>query len=83
ARGRPASVTAEWLGETPTGTQVVRQATMAQYSISAHDWEMLHLDLREAGAWKELRSVRRFSLVFSFDGGPADAVDLDFVILAP
>jgi hypothetical protein len=44
---------------------------------------MLYLDLREAGAWKELRSVRRFSLVFSFDGGPADAVDLDFVILAP
>jgi hypothetical protein len=83
ARGRPASVTAEWLGETPTGTQVIRQATMTSHSISAHDWEMLHLDLREAGAWKELRSVRRFSLVFSFDGGPADAVDLDFVILAP
>jgi hypothetical protein len=46
-------------------------------------WEIVTLPLAEIPEWNQLGSVDRLMLTVRLDGGQGDAVDLDFVVLAP
>jgi hypothetical protein len=82
-QGRPASITARWESDQPGEPSADQQAIMAQEYITDRNWQMLKLDLTQTAGWKRLNKVKQFILTFGLDGGPADAVDLDFVILTP
>ncbi|HEX9893648.1 MAG TPA: hypothetical protein VGA78_06970 [Gemmatimonadales bacterium] len=82
-KGTPIGVIARWEHADPGAQGDDQESPLEQQYVSGRKWEMLQLDLIRNTAWKRLTKVKRFTLVFSLDGGPADTIDLDFVILAP
>lgn len=76
ARGRPAGITAEW-GAAGAAGALVRDR------LASKSWEILTLPLSDLPGWHQVRSADRLTLKLQLDGGQGDAVDLDFVILAP
>ena len=81
AKGRPATIRAEWgaPGESIAG----QSSELVRDRLASRTWEILTLPLSDLPGWKQLRSVDRLTLKLQLDGGQGDAVDLDFVILAP
>jgi hypothetical protein len=80
AKGRLATITAEWA---ESGTGLAQSGALARDHLASRGWEILVLPLSELPAWTQLGSVDRVTLTLQLDGGPGDAVDLDFVVLAP
>jgi hypothetical protein len=79
-RGRGAGFQAAWFADDiSSGSPLVE---LARHSVTARDWEVLTLDLRDRMDWKDLRRVNRFELQVDLGSTPG-AVELDFVILAP
>jgi len=81
-RGRPAVMTAEWAASGSTSPESVAGALVRDLAASRL-WEILALSLSDSPAWQQAGTVDRITLSIQLDGGSADAVDLDFVVLAP
>ncbi|HKP29576.1 MAG TPA: hypothetical protein VJU15_09230 [Gemmatimonadales bacterium] len=80
AHGRAATLTAEWSGPGQAnrgGGALIRDV------VASKSWEIVTLPLTDLPAWNQLGSVDRMTLTVRLDGGQGDALDLDFVVLAP
>ena len=80
AQGRAATLTAEWSGP---GQAKRGAGALVRDDVASKSWEIVTLPLAEIAAWNQLGSVDRLTLTVRLDGGPGDALDLDFVVLAP
>jgi len=81
AKGRPATLTAEWKG--PGQTAAKQTGALIRDRAATKSWEIMALPLADLPAWNQVGSLDRLTLTVRLDGGPGDAVDLDFVVLAP
>jgi hypothetical protein len=82
-RGRPAVITTEWAAASQARPDPGRSAALVRDRTASRSWEILTLPLSDVPSWKQVGTVDRLALRIRLDGGPADAVDLDFVVLAP
>ena len=82
-RGRPATITAEWATPGQQRQDAGQVGALVRDPFASRSWEIVTLPLSDHPRWKQLGTVDRLTLVIRLDGGPDDAVDLDFVILAP
>ena len=81
--GRPATITAEWMAPGQTRRESAQAGVLVRDQAASKAWEILSLPLSDLPGWKQLGSVDRLTLRIQLDGGPSDAVDIDFVVLAP
>jgi len=79
-KGRPAAITAEWVAP---GQRRAESEALVRDQAASKSWEILTLPLADLPAWTQLSSVETLSLRIQLDGGQSDAVDIDFVVLAP
>ena len=77
--GRPATLTAEWTG--PGETRAI--GALLRDRAASKAWEIVTLGLTDLPAWNQLQTVDKLTFTLGLDGGPGDALDLDFVVLAP
>ena len=82
-QGRPAIITAEWAGSGKSRSDTAATAPLVRDGAASRSWEILTLPLSDLPSWKQVGTVDRLVLKVRLDGGPLDAVDLDFVVLAP
>jgi len=81
AQGKPSVIGAEWVAQGQATRGPGQEGTMVRDRVASKSWEVLALAL-ESGAWDNLGTVGQITLRLQLDGA-ADAVDLDFVVLAP
>lgn len=82
-RGGPAAITAEWLPPGQTRRDAGQEGALVRDRVASRSWEILTLPLEGVPAWEKLSSVDRLTLRIHMDRGTADALDFDFLVLAP
>jgi hypothetical protein len=82
-KGRPASIVAEWVGTGQTRGEATASGALVRDQAASRSWEILSLPLSDSAAWSQLASVEKLTLRVQLDGKQSDAVDIDFVVLAP
>ena len=83
ARGRPAAIRAEWMAPGQARREAAQAGALVRDRAASKTWEIVTLPLSESPGWTQLGTVDRLTLRIQLDGGPSDAVEVDFVVLAP
>jgi hypothetical protein len=82
-QGRPAVITAEWIPSGQTRAEAAQSGALVRDQAASKSWEILTLPLADLQAWNQIATVDKLTLRIQLDGGQSDAVDIDFVVLAP